>query len=76
MGEVQKDDFLLASTDEKTYDVRPGTTVWIDAVEESVSVDVSVVSSWMGSSVNEGIGGSFASRAFQNSLGSVMKSNI
>ena len=47
-----------------------GTTVWIDVVEESVSVDVSVVSSWMSSfTVDDGKVGNFANRAFRKSPG-------
>jgi len=48
-----------------------GTIVWMDAVEESVSVEVSVVSSCMSSfTEDDGVGGgNFASRALSRSLG-------
>ena len=54
-----------------------GTMVCIDAVEESVSVDVSVVSSCT-SSFNDVVGrgcGNFANRAFRKSLGCSIKSS-
>lgn len=50
----------------QTYE---GFTVRVDAVEESVSVDVSVASSCVWSSTNGGTGGNFVSRVFKKLLG-------